>query len=229
MSSFKIIDIGLKKYLEVLQLQEELFNKNIDSKLNSLPTENNLILCEHEPVFTLGKSGKRENILVNDEEMHAEFYRVNRGGDVTFHGPEQLVVYPILDLESLHIGLAHYIFMLEETIIESLKKFGLQSERIEGAAGIWLRNPDRKIGAIGVKASRNITMHGIAVNVNTDLSYFDKIRACGLEGKGTTSLEKELGRKVSMEDYKKRFVESFQKAFTLPLGTNTVFTPSQTS
>lgn len=213
MSSFKVIDLGLKKYLDVLQVQEEHYNKNIEAKLKQEPTENYLILCEHEPVFTLGKSGKRENILVSDEEMNAEFYQVNRGGDVTFHGPGQLVVYPILDLDNLQIGLAQYIFLLEETIIESLKDYGLNGERIEGAAGIWLRIPDRKIGAIGVKASRNVTMHGIAININTDLSYFDKIVPCGLEGKETTSLQKELGKEISIEGYKKIFVEKFQNVF----------------
>ena len=218
MSSVKVIDVGLKKYLEVLQLQEELFNKNIEAKLNGSATENYLILCEHEPVFTLGKSGKRENILVSDEEMNAEFYHVNRGGDVTFHGPGQLVVYPVLDLDVLQIGLAQYILQLEETIIQSLKEYGLKGERIDDAAGIWLRDKaDRKIGAIGVKASRNITMHGIAININTDLSYFNKIRACGLEGKGTTSLQKESGKEISPEDYKRNFLKAFEKVFELKI------------
>lgn len=217
MISIKIIDTGLRKYLEILQLQEELFNRNIELKLNNQPTENFLILCEHEPVFTLGKSGKRENILVNDKEMNAEFHRINRGGDVTFHGPGQLVVYPILDLDLLHIGLAQYIFKLEEAIIESLKAYDLKSHRIENAAGIWLLRDSthKKIGAIGVKASRNITMHGLAVNINTDLSYFCKIVPCGLEGKGTTSLKKELGKEILMEDYKKIFIEKFESVFSL--------------
>ncbi len=225
MSSIKILDLGLKNYLNVLQLQEELFNKNIQAKLNNQPTENYLILCEHEPVFTLGKSGKRENILVSDEEMNAEFYQINRGGDVTFHGPGQLVAYPILDLDLLHIGLAQYIFNLEETIIESLKSYGLRGERIEDAAGIWIRNSefriqnselntkDNKIGAIGVKASRNITMHGLAVNINTDLSYFNKIVPCGLEGKGTTSIQKESGKKTLIHEYKNIFLAAFNKQF----------------
>jgi lipoyl(octanoyl) transferase len=227
MISFKIIDLGLTKYLDVLHLQEELFNKNIEAKLNGTSTINSVILCEHEPVFTLGKSGKRENILVSDEEMNAEFYHVNRGGDVTFHGPGQLVVYPILDLDSLSIGLAQYIFLLEETIVESLKEFGLKGERIENAAGIWmnsefriqhseLNTSTRKIAAIGVKASRNITMHGIAININTDLAYFDKIVACGLQGKETTSLQKELEKEIPMDDYKKIFVKIFEKVFSTP-------------
>jgi|ERR1043165_3728664 lipoyl(octanoyl) transferase len=228
MDRLLILDVGLKPYQEVLTLQEKLFNKNIDAKLAGGLTENYLILCEHQPVFTLGKSGKRENILVSDAELNAEYYHVNRGGDVTFHGPGQLVVYPVLDLDSLQIGLAQYIFQLEDAIIRSLESFGLKGERMEGAAGIWIRTDergpvteakavDRKVGAIGVKASRNVTMHGIAVNVSTDLSWFDKIRACGLEGKGTTSIQKELGHEVSIDSYKKAFVEAFQEVFNVSI------------
>ena len=214
----EIIDTGLKPYREVLDLQEELFNKNLAAKEKDEATKNYLILCEHPPVFTLGKSGKRENILVSDADLHAEFYHISRGGDVTFHGPGQLVVYPILDVESLHMGLAEYIQNIEEAIIQSLLPYGLKGERIENAAGIWLRNDrgtphDRKIGAIGIKASRKITMHGLAVNINTDLSYFDKIVPCGLEGKGVTSLSKELKREVSVEDYKLNFLDGFKQIF----------------
>lgn len=221
-----LIDEGLKSYQEVLALQEELFNKNISLKLNGKPTVNYLILCEHPPVYTLGKSGKRENILVSDEDMNAEFYHVQRGGDVTFHGPGQMVAYPILDLDSLGIGVNQYIQQLEETIIQSLKEYGVTGERIEGAAGIWIKGKpapglpaawaqDKKICAIGARVSRMITMHGLAINISTDLSYFTKIMACGLDGKGTTSLEKELGREVEMSDYKGVFVSAFKKAFTI--------------
>jgi lipoyl(octanoyl) transferase len=211
-----LIDTGLKKYAEVLALQEEYFNANLQAKEANQPTYNHLILCEHEPVFTLGKSGKRENILVSDTDMNAEFYQTNRGGDVTFHGPGQLVVYPVLDLETLGIGLAQYISMLEDVIIESCKAYNIKAERLEGAPGIWVIPTDtapRKICAIGVKASRLVTMHGLAMNVNTDLTYFDKIIPCGLEGKGVTSLQKELGTPQSMGDYKKEFVKCFEKIF----------------
>jgi lipoyl(octanoyl) transferase len=213
-----IIDTGLKPYQEVLKLQEELFNKNLDAKQRGEATTNYLILCQHLPVFTLGKSGKRENILVGDADLHAEFYNVNRGGDVTFHGPGQLVGYPILDLDTLQMGVAQYVFNIEETIIQSIVPYNLKGERVENAAGIWLRNAkavpfDRKIGAIGVKTSRNITMHGLAFNVNPDLSYFDKIVACGLEGKGVTSLQKELKRVVDFEEYKVHFLNSFHRVF----------------
>lgn len=207
-----LIDKGLSSYGAILQLQEELFNRNLDAKSSGHSTVNYLVLCEHLPVYTLGKSGSRDNILVSDKELNAEFYKINRGGDVTFHGPGQLVAYPILDLESLHIGLAQYVLLLEQVMIDSLVPFGLKAERMEGAAGIWLRenNSDRKIGAIGVKASRNITMHGIAVNVNTALTYFDKIVPCGLAGKGTTSIQQELGKEISMTDYKSVFVNQFE-------------------
>ncbi|MFN8286158.1 MAG: lipoyl(octanoyl) transferase LipB [Chitinophagales bacterium] len=215
MQSIKLIDAGLKPYGEVLQLQEQLFNANLQAKENNATTANTLILCQHYPVFTLGKSGKRENILVSDEEMNAEFYKINRGGDVTFHGPGQLVAYPIVDVDSLGIGLARYIELLEETIIHSLLPYKLHAERIKDAAGIWLRNNgnDRKICAIGVRASRHITMHGLAMNVNTDLSYFNKIVPCGLQDKGVTSLQKELGRLQDFDAYKQQFIKDFEKVF----------------
>ena len=220
MNKVQLLDLGLKPYLDVLAVQQQHFEKNIEAKLKGEPTTNYLILCEHSPVFTLGKSGKRENILVSDSEMNAEFYHVNRGGDVTFHGPGQLVVYPVLDLDVLLIGLAKYISLLEECIIQSLLPYKLRGERIEGAAGIWLqtqdarhKTQDRKIGAIGVKASRNVTMHGIAINVNTDLSYFNKILPCGLEGKGTTSIQKELNSIIPFNGFKTTFVASFQRVF----------------
>lgn len=217
--SYQVSDVGLKPYAEVLHLQESLFQENIAAKEQSKPTQNTLILCEHYPVYTLGKSGKRENILVSDKELNAEYYHVQRGGDVTFHGPGQLVVYPVFDIDSFGIGLAEYIARLEDTIIESLKEYGLPCERIEGAAGIWLKGKaeehtiDRKICAIGVRASRHVTMHGLAININTDLTYFDKIVPCGLEGKGVTSLQKELGTEVSMAAYKAVFLLAFEKVF----------------
>lgn len=217
--SYQVLDIGLNPYREVLQLQESLFQKNISAKEEGKPTVNILILCEHNPVYTLGKSGKRENILVSDEELNAEYYHVQRGGDVTFHGPGQLVVYPVFDIDSFGIGLAEYITRLEEVIIESLKEYQVQGERMEGAAGIWLKGKaeehtiDRKICAIGVRASRHVTMHGLAVNINTDLTYFSKIVPCGLEGKEVTSLQKELGKEISMAAYKAVFLLSFEKVF----------------
>ncbi len=211
--------LGLMPYAELLHFQEDLFHKNILAKENGKPTTNTILLCEHTHVYTLGKSGKRENILVSDADLHADFFHVNRGGDVTYHGPGQLVVYPIVDLDSLGIGLAHYIFLLEQTVIDVLEKYQLKTIRIENAAGIWLNAntsknlPDRKICAIGVKASRGITMHGIAINITTDLSRFDAIVPCGLKGKGVTSLEKELGSIPDAEKFRNAFTASFEKNF----------------
>lgn len=210
---------GLKGYQSVLAFQEKLFQQNIQSKEQGLPTANHLIFCEHYPVYTLGKSGKRENILVSNKDMQADFFHVNRGGDVTFHGPGQLVVYPVLDLETFGFGLAEYITRLEETVIKSLQPYGINAQRLAGAPGIWVINHDdkefaeRKICAIGVKASRQITMHGIAVNISTDLSYFDKIVPCGLKGKGVTSLQKETCLSISIQEYEDTFLKAFKEVF----------------
>lgn len=216
MPRIEILDMGLSSYQHVLRCQESLFHANIECKEQNLPTQNTLILCEHHPVYTLGKSGKRENILVSDEELQAEYYHVNRGGDVTFHGPGQLVVYPILDLETLGIGLAQYIFKLEKVVIETMLQYKIYCVRIENAAGLWIvdeMNNERKICAIGVKSSRHITMHGIAINLNTDLSWFSKIIPCGLEGKGVTSLEKETGNKIDINEFKIVFENTFKREF----------------
>jgi lipoyl(octanoyl) transferase len=213
--ALEIIHVADKSYAEVLQMQQSLFDKNIEDKLAGEPTSNHLILCEHLPVFTLGKSGRRENILVQDNELKAEYHHINRGGDVTYHGPGQLTVYPILDLDTLHIGVAQYIFNLEQVIIDSLMPYGLNAERVENAPGVWLRNKgiDRKIGAIGAHVSRKITMHGVAVNVNTDLSWFSKIISCGINDKGVTSIKKELGEDVDFEDYEQKFMNCFLEVF----------------
>jgi lipoyl(octanoyl) transferase len=213
----KIIDADLKPYAEILNLQLRYFEQNVAEKIAGRNGINVLILCQHTPVFTLGRNGKKENILVSEDDLKAEFYQTNRGGDVTFHGPGQLVAYPILDLDLLHIGLAAYIEGLEEVIIETLSVYGLTAHRIGGAAGVWISDSkgERKICAIGVKASRNITMHGLAMNINTDLSYFDKIVPCGLTGKTVTSLEQELGVKQDFEIYKQVFIGKFGIIFGL--------------
>ncbi|MBL7778680.1 MAG: lipoyl(octanoyl) transferase LipB [Chitinophagales bacterium] len=209
-------DIGLKPYDEVLQLQEKLFHENISAKESGADTQQHVILCEHYPVFTLGKSGKRENILVSDEELNAAYYHVNRGGDVTFHGPGQLVIYPILDVEKLGIGLAEYVNRLEETIIDTLNFYKIKTERLAGAPGIWILNAEpRKIAAIGIKASRGITMHGAAININTDLSYFTKIVPCGLQDKAVTSLQQERAEKADMREFIAQYKKSFHKVFGL--------------
>lgn len=219
--TFTYRDLGQQPYGDVLALQENLFQQNLAAKEESRATTNTLLLCEHNPVFTIGKTGKRENILVNTANMQAELFHVQRGGDVTFHGPGQLVAYPIFDLDTLGMGVAEYINKLEETILKTLLHYGIEGERIHDAPGIWIRNKriglytDNKICAIGARVSRHVTMHGLAININTDLSYFQKIISCGLTGKGVTSLAQLLGHPVPMDEYKILFLQKFAETFNL--------------
>lgn len=200
-------DWGLISYQEAWDKQLALFQERLQAKAqgeNHLPDV--LVSCEHKPVLTLGKSGKADNLLVSEQFLQqrgVEFFRIERGGDITFHGPGQLVMYPIFDLQhfSSHqpLGLKDYIWRLEEAVILFLKDFGIEAERLQGATGVWLdaHGPQaRKICAIGVKASRYVTMHGLAFNINTDLSYFQLINPCGFVDKGVTSLQKEMGGKA---------------------------------
>jgi len=210
-------DIGLIPYQQAWDYQELLMNKIVKQKLENekLPederkvTDNWLLFCEHPHVYTLGKSGSEENLLADAFQLHAkkaEFIHTNRGGDITYHGPGQIVGYPILNLLYFASGIRQYIEKLEESIILTLNEFGLSGERLDGATGVWLdtKTPGkiRKICAIGVRTSHWITMHGFAFNVNTDLSYFSMINPCGFTDKSVTSLEKELGRKQDMEKVK---------------------------
>lgn len=203
-------DLGLIPYREAWDYQEKLFAELMGKKLAGEKTfRGYLLFCEHLPVFTLGKSGSQENLLINEQmlaQRGIEFYRINRGGDITFHGPGQIVGYPILDLEQLHLGIKGYIEKLEESVILLLKEYGIIAGRLAGATGVWLEperpSAARKICAIGVKAGRHITMHGFAFNVNTDLSYYQYINPCGFIDKGVTSMEKELGRKLDIEEVK---------------------------
>lgn len=209
-------DLGLISYLQAWDYQEKLFGELIARKLAGEKTfPGYLLFCEHPPVFTLGKSGSEENLLINEEmlaQRGIEFYKINRGGDITFHGPGQIVGYPILDLEQFNLGIKSYIWKLEEAVILVLKKFGIKGERSEGATGVWLdaEKPSaaRKICAIGVKAGRHITMHGFAFNVNTDLSFYKFINPCGIVDKGVTSMEKELGSKQDIEQVKRKLRKS---------------------
>lgn len=207
----RFIDWGETDYQTAWQWQECLFNEKIAQKQNNLLPEQDFILCSHPHVYTLGKHAHDSNMLVSDDflqEIGAKMYHIDRGGDITYHGPGQIVGYPILDLEQLGIGLKEYIFRIEEIIIRLIADYGLKGERIVGATGVWLRNPDRKICAIGVRASRYVTMHGFALNVNTDLRYFTYINPCGFIDKGVTSLAKELGHPVDENEVK-------QKIYTL--------------
>lgn len=187
-------------------------------------TTNHLLFVEHPPVYTLGKSGSVKNILISEEEMKRrgiEYYPTNRGGDITFHGPQQIVGYPILDLEKFETDIGKYLRRLEDVIILTMAEYGLKGERSAGETGVWLdpdvKGKERKICAMGVRCSRWITMHGFAFNVNTDLSYFNNIIPCGIENKQVASLEKELGRQVDYEEAKQKVKSNFEKVFNIKL------------
>jgi lipoyl(octanoyl) transferase len=196
---YEFQDWGQIDYQEAWIKQQTLFDAAVASKLNADLAQNTLVFCEHPHVITIGKSGNRDNLLFDAEALVAKgisFYEIDRGGDVTYHGPGQIVGYPIFDLDQFHLGLKQYISLLEEAIIQLLALYGLKGERLDSATGVWLdldSNRARKICAIGVRSSRYITMHGFALNVNTDLSYFSLIHPCGFVDKGVTSMQQELG------------------------------------
>ena len=226
-------DLGIRSYQPSWDYQEELLLKNTQIKwaarqneqdLKTTNTEHRLLMVEHNPVFTLGKSGKREHVLVSEEQLKnlgIEFFHINRGGDVTYHGLQQIVGYPILDLDKFKTDLGWYLRCLEQVIIEVIAEYGLKGERSTGETGVWLEPNDpfmaRKICAMGIKCSRWITMHGFALNVNTDLSHFEFIVPCGIQGKTVTSLEKELGFKLNYEDVKEKVKKHFQLIFDCEL------------
>lgn len=215
------VDLGRRGYREVWELQENLLEEVKNVKLAGGESILHLLFVEHDPVYTLGKSGNEANLLINAIQLrakHAEFIKVDRGGDITFHGPGQLVAYPVFDLEKLGIGVREYVEKLEEVVIRSIAAYGLRGNRLPGATGVWLE-PDtsraRKICAIGVKCSRYVTMHGFALNVNTDLDYFSYIHPCGFIDKGVTSLENELGHPVDMSEVKEKVKNNFQVVFDI--------------
>lgn len=218
MSSLKIIDEGIKDYGEMLAKQREIFSDMVEKKKLGLPIgEEFLFLVEHNPVVTLGKHAKENNVLFSEEMLHergVEVFHIERGGDVTYHGPGQLVAYPIIDLERHHLGVKDYVNLLEETVIRTIAEFGVKGERVPGASGVWIDvgTPfERKICALGVKCSRFITMHGLALNVNTDLSGFNLINPCGFTDKGVTSLARELGHPADIEAVKEVLANIFLK------------------
>lgn len=219
-NTIKYIDWGLVEYNEAWTKQEELFNHSIEEKLNERTTENYLVFCEHPHVYTLGKSGDEHNMLLNYIQLQAKdatFVKTNRGGDITYHGPGQVVGYPIFDLANFNLGLKQYIFNVEEAIINTISAYEILSTRLDGATGVWLdvgKPTCRKICAIGVRSSRFVTMHGFALNVNTDLTYFSHINPCGFVDKGVTSMQKELGAKVDMDELKNRLREEIEKMFS---------------
>jgi len=228
-------DLGKMDYQAAWDYQEKLLHKNVEIKTENrklidsnvvpeISTSHYLLFVEHPAVYTLGKSGNMKNVLLNDEELEANnisFFHTNRGGDITFHGPDQIVGYPILDLEKFDTDIGKYLRNLEEVIIQTLSGYGIKGERSSGETGVWIEpgvpGKERKICAIGVRCSRWITMHGFAFNVNTDLSYFNHIIPCGIVNKQVTSLEKELGNKADMKEVKEKVKKNFEKVFDVKL------------
>lgn len=224
--------LGLIDYQQAWDYQEALFAETVRRKVENrkqhetppLPTINHLLFCQHPPVYTLGKSGRVEHLLLNEDELaarQATFYRINRGGDITYHGPGQIVGYPILDLDHFFTDIHRYLRLLEEAVIRTLADYGLDAGRIDGLTGVWLdyqeqQNP-RKICAMGVKASRWVTMHGFALNVNTDLSYFDHIVPCGIPDKAVTSLAEELGTEQDLLSVEERLLNHLTTLFEMKL------------
>ncbi len=222
MANFNYIDVGLKDYKECWDYQEELLKDVSDDKrAKKQPSEkNHFLLVEHPHVYTLGKSGDESNLLAAGDflkKIDATFYKINRGGDITYHGPGQLVGYPIIDLEYYKIGVREYIEKMEDAIIETVAEYGLTASRKEGATGVWLQAEHkvraRKICAIGVRVSRYVTMHGFALNVNTDMRYYNYINPCGFASSAVTSIQQELGRKISMDEVKKIAMEKFNSIY----------------
>ena len=231
-------DLGIIDYKSAWDYQEELVNKNrlikTEARLQSTAREgqsvintiskttNYLLFCEHPPVYTLGKSGSMKNVLLNEQEMEEkeiEFFKTNRGGDITFHGLQQVVGYPILDLENFYTDIGRYLRDLEEVIIKTIADYGIKGERSKGETGVWIEpgihGKERKICAMGIRCSRWITMHGFALNVNTDLSYFKNIIPCGIQNKQVTSIEKELNHKVDIEEVKCSLKKNFSNVFNI--------------
>jgi len=233
-------DLGKMDYKTAWDYQESLLQENVRAKSlvrsnesgeseipatgSRLQTQHYLLFVEHPPVYTLGKSGNIDNVLLSEENLKTrgiDFFRTNRGGDITFHGPQQIVGYPILDLEKFYTDIGKYLRSMEEVIILTLKEYGIEAGRSAGETGVWIdsdiKGKERKICAIGVRSSRWITMHGFALNVNTDLDYFNFIIPCGIQDKQVTSLQKELGREVDFEEAKQKVKQNFEKVFNAEL------------
>lgn len=222
----RIQDLGQIDYQEAWDLQESLLRVNVGLKMAAgkadpmkVDTQHYLLYCEHPPVYTLGKSGSEDNLLIAESERAEKgisYYKINRGGDITYHGPGQITGYPILDLEKFKPDLGWYLRTMEEVMIQVIAEYGLEGGRVKGATGVWLgigTEQERKICAFGVRCSRWVTMHGFALNVNTDLNYFDHIVPCGIEDKAVTSIAAELGREVPLEEVKALLSQKFQELF----------------
>ncbi len=224
-------DLGTIEYKQAWDLQEKTLEALVREKEalrgTSITKGQVVYFCEHPHVYTLGKSGRNQNLLIPDDflrKIRASFYRIDRGGDITYHGPGQIVGYPVIDLEAHGIMVREYVWMLEESVIRTLRHFKLQAERLKGATGVWLDagipGKTRKICAIGVRVSRYVTMHGFALNVNTDLRYFQYINPCGFTDKGVSSMQQELGREVELSQVREKLKESISEVFRLELVTS---------
>jgi lipoyl(octanoyl) transferase len=228
LQTVKYIDLGLVDYKQAWEYQEKLFNEIVATKVSNRtaapglqrPTSNYLLFCQHPHVYTLGNSGNKDNLLINEEELeqkNASYYKINRGGDITYHGPGQVVGYPILDLDNFFTDIHKYLRYLEEMVIRTLAEYDVHAGRSSGETGVWLDPEDpgraRKICAMGVRASRWVTMHGFALNANVNLDYFGNIIPCGIQDKAVTSLHKELGRPVEEEELKRKLKKHFSQLF----------------
>ena len=222
-------DLGVLSYEDSWEHQKTIFENIISQKIKNRTlkkknkTDNYLLIVEHKPIFTIGKSGDTSNLLLDSKQLKSkniEFKKINRGGDITFHGSGQVVGYPILDLDNFFTDIGQYLRTLEEVIISAIGFFGLKGYRIDGETGVWVKdklNSDKKICAFGIKASRWVTMHGFALNVNTDLKYFDYIVPCGISDKGVTSLEETLNKKITTKMVKQKIYENFARLFNAKL------------
>lgn len=226
MQKIKVIDLGLIDYKEAWDFQEQLFKETIAIKIQNrqnnttIPTKNHLIFCEHPHVYTLGKSGNEAHLLLSEamlKQKGATYYKINRGGDITYHGPGQIVGYPILDLDNFFTDIHKYLRFLEEIVIKTLAEYGIEAGRYDGYTGVWLDAAKplkaRKICAMGVRCSRWVTMHGFAFNINPDLAYFENIIPCGIDDKQVTSMYQELGREVDMNEVKEKLKKHFALLF----------------
>ena len=232
MQTVPFLSLRQSAYKPIWDLQEKILAYNLETKKNrkkgsNRETLNALFFCEHHPVFTLGKSGKIENLKTSVSELESqgvEYWHINRGGDITYHGPGQITGYPVFDLEKFKTSASWFIETIEEAVMDTLSQFGVISQRIDGLTGIWIKgktpDEDRKICALGVKMSRWVSIHGFALNVNTDLSYFDQIVPCGIDDKGVTSISKELGREVTIEEVEPVLKVAFEKHFNMQLETH---------
>lgn len=213
----KIVRNNIIEYAKAWELQQEYFNALLNDIEGEKGVEEVLMICEHPHVYTLGRSGSPNNMLVDEEflsRIGATYFKTDRGGDITYHGYGQIVVYPIMNLTKHSLSLKEYIYNLEQAIIDTIAEYGIEGVRLAGATGVWIEG-DRKIAAIGVKASRYITMHGLALNVNTDLNYFNYINPCGFTDKGVTSIAKEIGIEVDKSDVEERFIKHFLRLFNV--------------